>query len=93
MPACSRCPATLSLAASHRRAHVASAPADLELADHGGVSALQQLDDIVIGAAAGLDARDTWVRLAVGFAAMPDTANLNYVVARADEEEPVIAYP
>jgi hypothetical protein len=33
------------------------------------------------------------VELTVGFAAMPDAANLNYVVDGADEEEPVIAYP
>src|ERR1019366_2429999 len=38
--------------------HVAAAAADFELADHGGVSALQHLDDIAVGAAAGLDARD-----------------------------------
>ena len=37
---------------------VAAAPADFEFADHGGVGALQHLDDIAIGAAAGLDARD-----------------------------------
>src|ERR1035437_2081550 len=38
--------------------HVAAAPADFEFADHGGMGALQHLDDVAIGAAAGLDARD-----------------------------------
>jgi hypothetical protein len=33
------------------------------------------------------------VELAVGFAAVPDSANLNDVVDGADEEEPVIADP
>src|ERR1035437_8957316 len=37
---------------------VAAAPADFEFADHGGMGALQHLDDVAIGAAAGLDARD-----------------------------------
>ncbi len=38
--------------------HVAAAAADFEFADHGGVGALQHLDDFAIGAAAGLDAGD-----------------------------------
>ena len=38
--------------------HVAAAAADFELADDGGVGALQHLDDLAIGAAAGLDAGD-----------------------------------
>ena len=38
--------------------HVAAAAADFEFADHGGVGALQHLDDLAIGAAAGLDAGD-----------------------------------
>ena len=32
--------------------------AHLEFADHGGMRALENLDDLAIGAAAGLDARD-----------------------------------
>ena len=38
--------------------HIAAAAADFEFADHGGVGALQHLDDVAIGAAAGLDAGD-----------------------------------
>ena len=38
--------------------HVAAAAADFEFADHGGVGALQHLDDVAIGAPAGLDAGD-----------------------------------
>ena len=38
--------------------HVTAAAADFEFADHGGVGALQHLDDVTIGAAAGLDAGD-----------------------------------
>ena len=33
------------------------------------------------------------VKLTIGFATMSDTADLNDVAARADEEEPVIADP
>ena len=40
------------------RDHVSAAAADAELADHGGVGALQDLDDFAVGAAAGLDAGD-----------------------------------
>ena len=40
------------------RHHVLAAPADVEFADHGGVGALEHLDDLAIGAAVGLDARD-----------------------------------
>src|SRR5947209_5462547 len=40
------------------RDDVHAAPADVELADHGGVRALEDLDDLAIGASARLDARD-----------------------------------
>jgi hypothetical protein len=40
------------------RAPRTAAAADAEFADHRGVGALQHLDDLAIGAAAGLDARD-----------------------------------
>ena len=40
------------------RHHVGSMAADAELADHGGVGAFEHLDDLAIGAPAGLDARD-----------------------------------
>ena len=40
------------------RHHVLAAPADAEFAHHGGMGALQHLDDFAIGAPAGFDARD-----------------------------------